>query len=145
MKKLRVLLVDDEIMIREGFKRLFDWEAHDCQVIGEAADGMCLSCRWCMSSFGKGNMMPIGKHYFWVHWALLSQHGYWSCWYTLSFWYLTIRSPEPLTAAHRSMFCMGLPWQGYLRKLADGSYLQFSARNWIGGRMPSCMTLVMAE
>ena len=40
MKKLRVLLVDDEIMIREGFKNLFDWEAHDCQVVGEAADGM---------------------------------------------------------------------------------------------------------
>ncbi|MGN1002140.1 MAG: helix-turn-helix domain-containing protein [Oscillospiraceae bacterium] len=40
MKKLRVLLVDDEIMIREGFKRLFDWEAHDCQVVGEAADGL---------------------------------------------------------------------------------------------------------
>ena len=40
MKKLRVLLVDDEIIIREGFKRLFDWEAHDCQVVGEAADGM---------------------------------------------------------------------------------------------------------
>ena len=40
MKKLRVLLVDDEIMIREGFKRLFDWEAHDCEVVGEAADGM---------------------------------------------------------------------------------------------------------
>lgn len=40
MKKLRVLLVDDEIMIREGFKRLFDWEAHDCQVVGEAGDGM---------------------------------------------------------------------------------------------------------
>ena len=40
MKKLRVLLVDDEIMIREGFKRLFDWEAHGCAVVGEAADGM---------------------------------------------------------------------------------------------------------
>ena len=40
MRKLSVLLVDDEIMIREGFKRLFDWEAHDCEVIGEAADGM---------------------------------------------------------------------------------------------------------
>lgn len=40
MKKLRVLLVDDEIMIREGFKRLFDWEEHDCEVVGEAADGM---------------------------------------------------------------------------------------------------------
>ena len=31
---------DDEIIIREGFKRLFDWEAHDCEVVGEAADGM---------------------------------------------------------------------------------------------------------
>ena len=40
MNKLCVLLVDDEIMIREGFKRLFDWEAHGCQVVGEAADGM---------------------------------------------------------------------------------------------------------
>ena len=40
MKKLQVVLVDDEIMIREGFKRLFDWAAHDCEVVGEAADGM---------------------------------------------------------------------------------------------------------
>ncbi len=40
MKKLKVLLVDDEIMIREGFKRLFNWEAHDCEIAGEAADGL---------------------------------------------------------------------------------------------------------
>ncbi len=40
MKQLRVLLVDDEIMIREGFRRLFDWEEHGCIVVGEAADGM---------------------------------------------------------------------------------------------------------
>lgn len=40
MKNLNVLLVDDEIMLREGFKRLFDWEAHGCTVVGEAADGM---------------------------------------------------------------------------------------------------------
>lgn len=40
MKKLKVLLVDDEIMIREGFKHLFDWEAHGCEVVGEASDGM---------------------------------------------------------------------------------------------------------
>ncbi len=40
MKKLRVLLVDDEIMIREGFKRLFDWDEYGCEVVGEAADGM---------------------------------------------------------------------------------------------------------
>ena len=39
MRKLRVLLVDDEIMIREGFKKLFDWETHGCTVAGEAADG----------------------------------------------------------------------------------------------------------
>ena len=40
MNRLGVLLVDDEIMIREGFKRLFDWETHGCEVVGEAADGM---------------------------------------------------------------------------------------------------------
>ena len=40
MKLLRVLRVDDEIMIREGFKRLFDWQAHGCEVVGEAADGV---------------------------------------------------------------------------------------------------------
>ena len=40
MKKMRVVLVDDEIMIREGFKKLFNWEEHDCQVVGEASDGM---------------------------------------------------------------------------------------------------------
>ena len=40
MKKLRVILVDDEIIIRRGFRQLFDWEAHDCEVVGEATDGM---------------------------------------------------------------------------------------------------------
>lgn len=40
MKNLKVLLVDDEIMIREGFKHLFDWEVHGCEVVGEASDGM---------------------------------------------------------------------------------------------------------
>ena len=32
MKKLRVLLVDDEIMIREGFKKLFDWRSEERRV-----------------------------------------------------------------------------------------------------------------
>ena len=40
MKKLKVLLVDDEIIIRQGFIKLFDWQAHDCQVIGQASDGL---------------------------------------------------------------------------------------------------------
>lgn len=37
---LLMRLVDDEIMIREGFKRLFDWEGHECEVVGEASGGM---------------------------------------------------------------------------------------------------------
>ncbi|MDO4480095.1 MAG: helix-turn-helix domain-containing protein [Erysipelotrichaceae bacterium] len=40
MKKLNVLLVVDEIIIRQGFIKLFDWQAHDCQVIGQASDGL---------------------------------------------------------------------------------------------------------
>lgn len=40
MSKMRVMLVDDEILIREGFKKLFDWREHDCQVVAEASDGM---------------------------------------------------------------------------------------------------------
>ena len=40
MKKLNVLLVDDEIIIRQGFIKLFDWQVHDCQVIGQASDGL---------------------------------------------------------------------------------------------------------
>ena len=40
MKKLNVLLVDDEIIIRQGFIKLFYWQAHDCQVIGQASYGL---------------------------------------------------------------------------------------------------------
>ena len=40
MNKLKVLLVDDEIKIREGYKKLFDWQGHDLEVIGEASDGL---------------------------------------------------------------------------------------------------------
>ncbi len=40
MKKLKVLLVDDELTMREGFKKLFQWEEHDCVVVGEASDGV---------------------------------------------------------------------------------------------------------
>ena len=40
MRQYKVVLVDDEITIREGFKRLFDWKAHGCEIIGEAADGV---------------------------------------------------------------------------------------------------------
>lgn len=40
MRQYRVVLVDDEITIREGFKKLFDWNAHGCEIVGEAADGI---------------------------------------------------------------------------------------------------------
>lgn len=40
MKKIRVMIVDDEVTIREGFKRLFDWEKHGCELVAEAGDGM---------------------------------------------------------------------------------------------------------
>lgn len=40
MKRLKVMLVDDEVTIIEGFKRLFDWEACGCEVVCEANDGM---------------------------------------------------------------------------------------------------------
>jgi two-component system, response regulator YesN len=39
MDKIRVLLVDDEITILEGFKKLFDWSKYGCEVVGEAMDG----------------------------------------------------------------------------------------------------------
>lgn len=40
MKKYRVVLVDDEITIRDGFKHLFNWKEHGCEVVGEASDGI---------------------------------------------------------------------------------------------------------
>lgn len=39
MKKIRVMLVDDEVTILEGFKKLFDWDKYGCEVVGEALDG----------------------------------------------------------------------------------------------------------
>ena len=39
MKNLRVLLADDEIMLREGFKRLFDWRAHNCEAAEQSGYG----------------------------------------------------------------------------------------------------------
>ena len=39
MRSLKVLIADDEYTIREGFKRLFDWERHGCSLIGEAENG----------------------------------------------------------------------------------------------------------
>ncbi len=37
---LKVMLVDDEVTILEGFKRLFDWESYGCKVVCEACDGV---------------------------------------------------------------------------------------------------------
>lgn len=36
---LRVFLAEDEFVIREGIKKNIDWEAHQCELCGEAGDG----------------------------------------------------------------------------------------------------------
>lgn len=40
MNNCRVLLVDDEAAILEGYKLLFNWEEHQCEVVGTAMDGL---------------------------------------------------------------------------------------------------------
>ena len=37
---LKVLIVEDEEMIRKGIVLTVDWEALDCVVVAEAADGL---------------------------------------------------------------------------------------------------------
>ena len=40
MKKMKVMLVDDEPLVLEGYRKLFDWEKHGFTIICEASDGM---------------------------------------------------------------------------------------------------------
>ena len=35
----KVLLIDDEVIILEGLKKIIDWKSLDCEIIGEAEDG----------------------------------------------------------------------------------------------------------
>ncbi|GGD47651.1 response regulator [Paenibacillus nasutitermitis] len=37
--KLKVMLVDDELLVRLGIKSLIDWDKHDFEFIGDASDG----------------------------------------------------------------------------------------------------------
>lgn len=39
MNLCRVLLVDDEAIILEGYQKVFDWEQYQCEVVGTAMDG----------------------------------------------------------------------------------------------------------
>ncbi len=36
---MKVLIIDDEEMIREGLRTVIDWESLECHIIGEAGDG----------------------------------------------------------------------------------------------------------
>jgi two-component system response regulator YesN len=40
MNKLKVMLVEDEAVVLEGYKKLFDWEGRGCAVVCEAGDGI---------------------------------------------------------------------------------------------------------
>ena len=35
----RVLIVDDEILVRQGIKHLLNWEKEGFQIVGEASNG----------------------------------------------------------------------------------------------------------
>jgi len=37
---IKVLIVDDEYLAREGMKRTVDWQSHNCVVVGDAEDGL---------------------------------------------------------------------------------------------------------
>ena len=40
MTRYRVLLVDDEAIILDGMTQLFDWNSHNCEIVGRAMDGI---------------------------------------------------------------------------------------------------------
>jgi two-component system, response regulator YesN len=37
----KVMIIDDEPIIRKGLKNIINWKQFDCEVCGEAADGLC--------------------------------------------------------------------------------------------------------
>ena len=39
MKMIKVFLVEDEVIMREGIRRNIDWEAEGFEFVGEAGDG----------------------------------------------------------------------------------------------------------
>jgi two-component system response regulator YesN len=40
MNRIKVMLVEDEAVAREGYRKLFDWERHGCVIVSEAGDGL---------------------------------------------------------------------------------------------------------
>ena len=40
MRKITVLIIDDEITVLQGLKNLFDWEKNGYAILGEAMDGI---------------------------------------------------------------------------------------------------------
>lgn len=43
----RIMIVDDELIIREGISTFIDWEGLDCQIAHSASDG------WKLSNFSR--------------------------------------------------------------------------------------------
>ena len=52
---LKVLVVEDEEMIRKGIVLAVDWAALDCVVVGEAADGL--------QALKAGAVRPLPHHH----------------------------------------------------------------------------------
>ena len=37
----RILLVDDEILVRDAIRENIDWKAMDCELVGDCDSGIC--------------------------------------------------------------------------------------------------------
>ena len=37
----RILLVDDEILVRDAIRENIDWKAMDCELVGDCDNGIC--------------------------------------------------------------------------------------------------------
>jgi two-component system response regulator YesN len=40
MYKIKIMLVEDEAVVREGYRKLFDWNRHGYTIVSEAGDGL---------------------------------------------------------------------------------------------------------
>jgi two-component system response regulator YesN len=40
LNRIKVMLVEDEAVVREGYRKLFDWKRYGCAIVSEAGDGL---------------------------------------------------------------------------------------------------------
>ena len=58
---IRILIVDDELIVRIGIRSMLDWGKHGFEIVGEAADGaeaLALAPRAAAVRFATGRAAP---------------------------------------------------------------------------------------